>query len=70
MDAWKKLPEDIKWIVDISARETQLWSYNWINGLNAEAIRRFQQEGIEFVRMDVDATDRVPQDSPKHIWIR
>jgi TRAP-type mannitol/chloroaromatic compound transport system substrate-binding protein len=55
MDAWKKLPEDIKWIVDISARETQLWSYNWINGLNAEAIRRFQQEGVEIVRMDTDA---------------
>jgi TRAP-type mannitol/chloroaromatic compound transport system substrate-binding protein len=54
-DAWKKLPEDLKWIVDISARETQLWSYNWVNGLNAEAIQRFQQEGIEFVRMDTDA---------------
>ncbi len=55
MDAWNKLPEDLKWIVDISARETQLWSYNWINGLNAEAIRRFQAEGIEFVRMDDEA---------------
>ena len=55
MDAWNKLPEDLKWIVDISARETQLWSYNWVNGLNAEAILRFQKEGIEFVRMDKDS---------------
>jgi TRAP-type mannitol/chloroaromatic compound transport system substrate-binding protein len=50
-DAYAKLPEDLKWIVDIAARETQLWAYNWINGLNAEAIRRFKEK-IEFVKMD------------------
>ncbi len=51
--AYDKLPEDLKWIVDIAAKETQLWSYNWINGLNAEAIRRFKQK-IEIVHMDKD----------------
>lgn len=51
-DAYNKLPEDLKWIIDIAAKETQLWSYNWINGLNAEAVRRFKQK-VEFVRMDV-----------------
>ena len=50
-DAYNKLPEDLKWIVDIAARETQLWSYNWINGLNAEAIRRFKKR-VELVKMD------------------
>ena len=50
-DAYEKLPEDLKWIVDICAKETQLWSYNWINSLNAEAIRRFKEK-IEFVKMD------------------
>jgi TRAP-type mannitol/chloroaromatic compound transport system substrate-binding protein len=30
-DAYEKLPEDLKWILDICAKETQLWSYNWIN---------------------------------------
>jgi hypothetical protein len=30
--------------VDIAAKETQLWSYNWINSLNAEAIRRFKEK--------------------------
>ena len=51
MDAYKELPEDLKWIVDIAAKETQLWSYNWINNLNAEAIRRFK-ENVEIVKMD------------------
>jgi TRAP-type mannitol/chloroaromatic compound transport system substrate-binding protein len=50
-DAYEKLPEDLKWIVDIAAKETQLWSYNWINSLNAEAIRRFKDK-MEFVKMD------------------
>ena len=51
--AYDKLPEDLKWIIDICARETQLWSYNWINSLNAEAIRRFKEK-VEIVQMDKD----------------
>ncbi len=50
-DAYAKLPEDLKWIIDICAKETQLWSYNWINNLNAKAIRLFK-ENVEFVNMD------------------
>lgn len=50
-DAYDKLPQDLKWIVDIAAKETQLWSYNWINSLNAEAIRRFSKK-VEIVKMD------------------
>jgi len=50
-DAYDKLPEDLKWIIDICAKETQLWSYNWINNLNAKAIELFQEK-VEFVHMD------------------
>ena len=50
-DAYDKLPEHYKWILDIAAKETQLWSYNWINALNAEAIRRFKEK-VEIVKMD------------------
>ncbi len=50
-DSYDKLPEDLKWIIDICAKETQLWSYNWVNGLNAEAIRRFKDK-VEIVKMD------------------
>ena len=50
-DAYDKLPEDLKWIIDICAKETQLWSYNWINSLNGKAIRLFKEK-VEFVTMD------------------
>jgi TRAP-type mannitol/chloroaromatic compound transport system substrate-binding protein len=52
--AYEKLPDDLKWILDTAAKETQLWSYSWINNLNAEAIRRFKEK-IEIVRMDDEA---------------
>ena len=50
-DAYDKLPEHYKYILDICAKETQLWAYNWINALNAEAIRRFKEK-VEIVKMD------------------
>ena len=46
-----KLPADLKWIIDIAAKETQLWSSAWQENLNIEAIKRFKQK-IEFVKMD------------------
>jgi TRAP-type mannitol/chloroaromatic compound transport system substrate-binding protein len=52
-DAYKKLPEDLKWIVDAAAKETQLWSLNWINNLNADAIHRFEKK-VKIVQMDKD----------------
>lgn len=45
------LPEDLKWILKICAKETQLWSYNWINSLNAKAMKLFK-ENVEIVKMD------------------
>ncbi len=53
MDAWKKLPDDLKWIVDTAAKETQLWSNAWQENLNIEAVKLFKQR-VEFVRMDED----------------
>jgi TRAP-type mannitol/chloroaromatic compound transport system substrate-binding protein len=50
-DAYDKLPEHYKYVIDIAAKETQAWSYNWINALNAEAIRRFKEK-VEIVKMD------------------
>lgn len=51
--AWDALPEDLQWIVKIAAKETQLWSYNWINALNAEAVNKFKEK-VEFIKMDTD----------------
>jgi TRAP-type mannitol/chloroaromatic compound transport system substrate-binding protein len=53
-DAYNKLPADLKWIIDIAAKETQLWSTAWQEQLNIEAIKLFK-ENVEFVRMDDEA---------------
>ena len=50
-DAWNELPDDLKWIVKIAAKETQLWSNAWIENLNIEAINKFKEK-VEFVTMD------------------
>ena len=53
-DAYNKLPADLKWIIDIAAKETQLWSTAWQEQLNIEAIKLFKKN-VEFVRMDDEA---------------
>jgi TRAP-type mannitol/chloroaromatic compound transport system substrate-binding protein len=53
-DSWNKLPADLKWIVDIAAKETQLWSAAWQENLNIEAIKLFKEK-VEFVKMDDEA---------------
>ncbi|WP_136808748.1 TRAP transporter substrate-binding protein [Desulfosediminicola flagellatus] len=51
--AWSELPEDLQWIVKLAAAETQAWSYNWINALNAQALLKFKEK-VEIVKMDKD----------------
>jgi TRAP-type mannitol/chloroaromatic compound transport system substrate-binding protein len=53
-DAYNKLPADLKYIVDIAAKETQLWSTAWQEQLNIEAIKLFKEK-VEFVKMDDEA---------------
>lgn len=50
---WDELPDDLKAIVEICARETQLWSNAWIENLNIEAIREMGKS-VEWVKMDED----------------
>jgi len=64
--AYDKLPEDLKWIVDIAAKETQLWSYNWINSLNAEAIRKFKEK-VEIVKMDKETIIEFRKTTKKYL---
>ena len=52
-DSWDELPDDLKWIVDTAAKETQLWSNAWIENLNVKAIQKFKEK-VEFVQMDKD----------------
>lgn len=53
-DSYNKLPADLKWIIDIAAKETQLWSSAWQENLNIEAIKLFKKK-VEFVHMDDEA---------------
>ena len=53
-DAYDKLPADLKYIIDIAAKETQLWSTAWQENLNIEAIKLFKEK-VEFVRMSDEA---------------
>lgn len=64
--AYDKLPEDLKWIIDIAARETQLWSYNWINGLNGEAIRKFKEK-VEIVKLDKETVIQFRKTAKEYI---
>jgi TRAP-type mannitol/chloroaromatic compound transport system substrate-binding protein len=51
---WDELPDDLKAIVAICAKETQLWSTPWIENLNVEAIEKMGKK-VQYVQMD-DAT--------------
>ncbi len=51
---WDELPDDLKAIVEICAKETQLWANAWQENLNIEALRIIGKN-TEFVKMD-DAT--------------
>ncbi|MEM5789203.1 MAG: hypothetical protein AAGU11_17955 [Syntrophobacteraceae bacterium] len=64
--AYDALDEDLKWILDAAAKETQLWAYSWINNLNAESIRRFREK-IEIVRMDDEAIVEFAKTSHKYL---
>jgi TRAP-type mannitol/chloroaromatic compound transport system substrate-binding protein len=48
------LPDDLKAIVEIAAKETQLWAWAWQENLNIEALK-IMSKSTEFVKMD-DAT--------------
>ena len=51
---WDELPDDLKAIVEICAKETQLWSVAWFENLNIKAVEEMAKKA-QFIRMD-DAT--------------
>ncbi len=65
-DAYAKLPADLKWIINIAAKETQLWSTAWQENLNAQAIKMFKEK-VEFVRMDDETLNTFAKASHDYI---
>lgn len=51
---WDELPDDLKAIVEICAKETQLWTNAWQENLNIRAIKLIGEK-VEYIKMD-DAT--------------
>ncbi len=51
--AWEKLPQDLKEIVKICARETQHWSQYWMAALNVKAIDKLKKN-VKFIKMTKD----------------
>jgi len=49
--AYNSLPEDLKAVVDICSKETQLWSYAWSENLNIKAVDEMGKK-VEYVKMD------------------
>lgn len=50
-EAWNELPEDLQWIVKMAAAETHAWAYDWINSLNADAMKKFKEK-VEIVKLE------------------
>ena len=65
-DAWNTLPADLKWIVKIAAKETQLWSNTWIENLNIQAINKFNEK-VEFVTMDDEALSAMAKTTKNYL---
>ncbi|MBW2451024.1 MAG: TRAP transporter substrate-binding protein DctP [Deltaproteobacteria bacterium] len=65
-DAWEKLPADLKWIVKIAAKETQLWANAWIENLNIQAINKFKEK-VEFVQMDKETRSAFAQKTKEYL---
>jgi TRAP-type mannitol/chloroaromatic compound transport system substrate-binding protein len=65
-DAWNELPDDLKWIVDTAAKETQLWSTAWIENLNIEAIKLFKEK-VEFIKMDPETISAFAQQTKDYL---
>lgn len=65
-DAYNKLPADLKWIVDIAAKETQLWSTAWQEQLNIEAIKLFKEK-VEFVKMDDESITNFAKQTKEYL---
>lgn len=65
-DAWDKLPADLKWIVKIAAKETQIWANSWIENLNIQAINQFKEK-VEFVNMDDETLSAFAKQTKKYL---
>jgi len=61
MDAWKKLPPDLKAIVENAAMATMTWSYAKGNWDSIGAVERFKAAGIQITELNQEAQDKLEE---------
>ncbi|MDD5475429.1 MAG: TRAP transporter substrate-binding protein DctP, partial [Syntrophales bacterium] len=59
MDAWNKLPADLKAIVETAAKANMVWSYARANWDSIEALKNFKEAGIQESRLDEEAQKKI-----------
>lgn len=61
MDAWNKLPADLKVIVETAAQANMVWTYAKANWDNMGALENFEKAGVKESRLDQKTQDRLQE---------
>lgn len=59
MDTWKALPDDLKEIFTIAARETGIWTFAKWEADSVPAVSKFLEHGVEVTRLDQKTIDAI-----------
>jgi TRAP-type mannitol/chloroaromatic compound transport system substrate-binding protein len=60
LNAWNKLPDDLKAIVEAACKEVSTVDYMaQVEGKNAEYLKKFEQRGIVVTTLDTAAVSRI-----------
>ncbi|MBW1659556.1 MAG: TRAP transporter substrate-binding protein DctP [Deltaproteobacteria bacterium] len=63
---WDALPEDLKVIVEICAKETQMWSWTWLENLNIPALKLMGKH-VKYIKMTDEALNEFAKETHKYI---
>jgi TRAP-type mannitol/chloroaromatic compound transport system substrate-binding protein len=60
LDAWNKLPDDLKAIFEAACKEISSIDYMaYLEGTNAEYLKKFEQKGVQVTTLDSEAVSRI-----------
>jgi TRAP-type mannitol/chloroaromatic compound transport system substrate-binding protein len=59
MDVWKKLPADLKAIVETAAMSNMVWSYAKANWDSISALEKFKKAGVQDSPLDKEAQEKL-----------
>ncbi|MCB4204236.1 TRAP transporter substrate-binding protein DctP [Deferribacterales bacterium Es71-Z0220] len=65
--AWDSLPEHLKTALKVASYETQLWDIARSEAGNAEAIKKYKQEGVTFNKLDDNSLNELRKTTKKYL---